>query len=59
MMIINRRIKMNLSEQELSNIEGGAILLGIGKWIISGGIVTFIIGTINGILRPLTCTSDK
>jgi bacteriocin-like protein len=50
---------MNLSEQELNNIEGGAILLGIGKWIISGGIVTFIIGTINGILRPLTCTSDK
>ncbi len=50
---------MNLSEKELTNIEGGGLLLGLGKWIIAGGIATFIIGTINGYLRPLTCSSEK
>ena len=50
---------MNLEEQELKNIEGGALLLGLGKWVIGGGLVTFMIGAINGYLRPLTCGSDK
>lgn len=50
---------MNLSEKELSNIEGGALLLALGKWLVAGGIATFIVGTINGYLRPLTCSSDK
>lgn len=50
---------MNLSEKELQNIEGGGLLLGLGKLIICGGLATFIIGTINGYLRPLTCSSEK
>ena len=50
---------MTLTEQELSNIEGGGLLLGVGKLIIIGGIATFIIGAVNGYLRPLTCGSDK
>lgn len=50
---------MNLKEKELNEIEGGAILLGVGKWIITGGLVSFIIGVVNGYLRPLTCGSDK
>ena len=45
---------MILSEKELSNIRGGS------KWVI-GGIVTtivaFLIGGIDGYLRPLTCRS--
>lgn len=50
---------MTLDEKELINIEGGAIMIGLGKWIIGGGIATFIVGLINGYLRPLTCGSDK
>lgn len=50
---------MNLSEQELTKIEGGAILSSLGKWAIVGGLVTFIVGAINGYLRPLSCSSEK
>ena len=50
---------MYLTNEELSNINGGAIKLAISKWIIVGGIATFIIGAINGYLRPLTCKSSK
>ena len=50
---------MNLKEQELTEIEGGGSLLGLGKLAVFGGLVTFVIGAVNGYLRPLTCGSDK
>ena len=46
-------IKM-LTEKELIKVTGGeASSLGIGA--IIGGIATFIIGVIDGFLRPLSC----
>ncbi len=50
---------MYLTNQELSNVNGGAIKLGSAKWIIVGGIATFIIGFVNGLLRPLSCKASK
>lgn len=44
-----------LKEEELNNINGGGAL----KWVIIGGVITFVIGLINGIQRPLTCSSSK
>ena len=43
----------NLSDLELMNIEGGAIRAGIVIGIAAG--VTFLIGLIDGIIRPLKC----
>ena len=43
---------MQLTNKQLFNISGGAI---ITKSLIFGGIITFIIGVIDGILRPLKC----
>ncbi len=43
-----------LEEQELIKIEGGAKY---GVFVIIGGAITFIIGFVNGILRPKTCSS--
>lgn len=40
-----------LTENQLNNINGGAI----PKFIIFGGILTFIIGIIDGFSRPLKC----
>ena len=40
---------MELSNTELANINGG----GIGKWILIAGAASFIIGFIDGFLRPL------
>jgi lactobin A/cerein 7B family class IIb bacteriocin len=41
-----------LNKQELLNISGG-----FGKWAIMGivGGITFIIGVIDGFVRPLRC----
>lgn len=42
-----------LSKQELMEVNGGAI-----KWAIVGAIaagVSFIIGVVDGIIRPLKC----
>ena len=50
---------MNLTNQELSNTNGGVLKIAASKWIIVGGIATFIIGMFNGYLRPLTCKSEK
>lgn len=44
-----------LKEEELEKINGGGAL----KWFIIGGVVTFVIGLINGIQRPLSCSSSK
>lgn len=46
---------MELSNQELNNIVGGAKRITFG--IIAGGLITLIIGIIDGYLRPLKCNS--
>ena len=43
----------NLNDKELMNIEGGAIKAGLVIGIAAG--VTFLIGLIDGIFRPLKC----
>ncbi len=42
-----------LTKEELCNIKGGAVSLGTGL-IIAAGII-FIIGVIDGYVRPLKC----
>lgn len=42
-----------IEEKELKAINGGGISVGIG--IVIGGIVTFLIGLIDGYVRPLSC----
>ena len=44
---------MNLGKQELLEINGGAIKWGIGFCILAGA--SFVIGLIDGIIRPLKC----
>ena len=45
---------LKISNQELMNIRGGAI-----TWktlsLIVGGVITFVIGFIDGFKRPLKC----
>ncbi|HIS18018.1 MAG TPA: class IIb bacteriocin, lactobin A/cerein 7B family [Candidatus Coprovivens excrementavium] len=48
-----------LTEKELNEVNGGAIKLSVGTFLIIGGILSFTIGLINGYLRPLTCSSTK
>ena len=43
----------HLEKEELMNISGGGYKWGLGA-LIAGG-VTFIIGLIDGLLRPLKC----
>ena len=47
-----------LSKNELNNIEGG-LLKNFTVWGVIGAGVTFIIGIINGYIRPLPCNSAK
>lgn len=42
-----------IKEKELKQISGG----GLGAFIFGGAIVVFIIGVIDGIVRPLACRS--
>ena len=44
---------MELNNQELTYIVGGAKKISFG--IIVGGIITIIVGIIDGYLRPLKC----
>ncbi len=45
-----------LSEEELVNVSGGGIKIGMGVAIIIGSIITFVIGAINGFLTTTkTC----
>ncbi len=46
-----------LKEEELIGIQGGAIKSSVIA-IIGAGVV-FIIGVINGLTRPYTCSSGK
>ena len=43
----------NLNDKELMNIEGGAVKIGMVVGIAAG--VTFLIGLIDGLFRPLKC----
>ena len=43
----------NLNDKELMNINGGGINIGLVVGIAAG--VTFLIGVIDGIIRPLKC----
>ena len=43
----------NLKDVELMNIEGGAVKIGMIVGIAAG--ITFLIGLIDGIIRPLKC----
>lgn len=42
-----------LNDKELMNVEGGAIKIGLIVGIAAG--ITFIVGLIDGIIRPLKC----
>lgn len=42
-----------LTKKELMNINGG----GIGTLLLVGAVVVFVIGVIDGIVRPLACRS--
>lgn len=44
---------ITLTNDELKNINGGAMKTGIAVGIIAG--VTFLIGILDGIFRPLRC----
>ena len=50
---------VNLSEEELVNVEGGIAALKAAHFAVIGGVITFIIGAVNGFLRPLSCSSEK
>ena len=49
----------NLTDEELNNVNGGAIKLSVGTFLIIGGAASFVIGLVNGYLRPLACSSSK
>lgn len=44
---------MALENNELQEITGGGIKYGIAA--IIGGILTFLVGVVDGYLRPLSC----
>ena len=46
---------MVLNDEESVNIIGGASYKGIGIGIILGALGSFIVGIIDGYLRPLKC----
>lgn len=41
-----------INDKELKAIKGGA---GVGTYILIGGLIVFIIGVIDGYVRPLKC----
>ena len=45
--------ELNLTTEEMKKIDGGGI--NIGLWIGIGAGVSFLIGLIDGIIRPLKC----
>ena len=48
---------MELSKEELKEINGGGILK--YKFLIFGGIISFIAGIIDGYTRPLKCNQEE
>ena len=47
-----------LKDEELASISGG-LKLSAGALTIIGGAIAFGIGFVNGLLRPLSCSSSK
>ena len=43
----------NLNDKELMNVNGGGVNIGLVVGIAAG--ITFLIGLIDGIVRPLKC----
>lgn len=43
----------NLTNEELMNVNGGGLKLGLGLGIVAIG--AFLIGVIDGLIRPLKC----
>ena len=41
-----------MKREELANVVGGA---GWGFWSIVGGVVSFVLGFIEGIVNPISC----
>lgn len=50
---------MNLKDYELLEIRGGAFGLKTAIWLGIGGILTLIVGIIDGYLNPLKCNMRK
>lgn len=48
-----------LTCKELHDIEGGGIKISIGLGLGLGAAMSFVIGFLNGYLRPLACSSKK
>jgi lactobin A/cerein 7B family class IIb bacteriocin len=44
---------MKLTNKQLQDVKGGSVTLGVGLMIIAG--IVFIIGVIDGYVRPLPC----
>ena len=49
---------MELTKEELINVNGGALKAGSVAAINGTGII-FIIGLVSGLTRPYTCSSSK
>lgn len=49
----------NLTQKELLSIKGGVLKLAVGKICLVGGLISFMIGAVNGFLRPIACSSEK
>lgn len=43
----------NLEKEEMLKINGGAISAGV--WALIGGAIVFMIGLVDGFVRPLKC----
>lgn len=52
-------IKLKLTNEELTKVNGGSIKLTVGTSLIIGGIVTFIIGAVKGLVSSTTCSLKK
>ena len=48
-----------IKESELVNVTGGIAKVTVGGLLSIGGLISFLIGAINGYLRPLSCSSEK
>lgn len=48
-----------LKKEELVQVNGGIAKVTVGGLLSIGGLISFLIGAINGYLRPLSCSSEK
>ena len=44
---------MVLTQEELIETQGGGVKIGL--FAVLGGIITFVVGMIDGYIRPLSC----